>query len=297
MKSWAIPFLYWLLKHLPTSIALLPVRLIMVILRGLYWWRKNPFRIACEYVCELSYRNGVQQQPKQVYRQFFCNALGTIQNYFQLYRDGIDSVFQYITIADNDADMMNKLLREHGGVVLMVPHNFASAFSALRMNMAFPLLVITRNSATIARTKIALEVFERMEISILMVRGGNPFELSRTLFSVLKSGKAVAATVDSVYHSDLAVRIEMFGQQLGFNPWAAKIAARKRLPVVPSYYRSNGRKVGVVFGKPIITDNIKKIIQHYSTSFEQWILEDPASWAFLGDKHWCRVLKKAVSTK
>ena len=161
------------------------------------------------------------------------------------------------------------------------------------MNQEFPLICVTRNPSTIERTKIGIDFFERMNVKILMVRGGNPFELSRTLFSILKSRTAVAATVDSIDHSEAAALAEIFGLSIGFPTWAAKIAAKKRIPVVPSYFRSNGKQVTAIYGEEIISNSTEEIVQYYVSFFEKNILADPASWAYLGDKRWRRVLKEA----
>lgn len=37
----------------------------------------------------------------------------------------------------------------------------------------------------------------------------------------------------------------------------------------------------------------REMTQHYASFFEQNIMEDPSSWAFLGDKHWRSSLRKA----
>ena len=292
-KALMVPFLYRLLQHTPLFIALVPVRLVALLMHALYWWPNNPLRLSCKYICHLADRARHKHQPAHVYRRYLANAIGAAENYFHLHRFGIKAVLDRIQITSEDAEKINNIIRHHGGAIIAVPHNFGSAFSALKLNRTFPLLVVTRNSSTIDRTKAALDFFERMEITILMVRGGNPFELSRTLFSVLKSNKAVAATVDNISHSDAGTKIRMFGQQIELTQWAAKIAARKRIPVVPSYFHSNGRQIIAEFGEPITTDNIETAIQHYATFFERCILEDPSSWAYLGDKHWRRVLHQA----
>ena len=111
-----------------------------------------------------------------------------MENYFHLYRHGIDRVAEHIALAPHDSALLRELAQAHGGVILAVPHNIASAFSSLKLNQALPLLVVAKNSPTIARTRIMLEFFERMQVPILMVRGGNPFELSRSLFTLLRSG-------------------------------------------------------------------------------------------------------------
>ena len=217
-----------------------------------------------------------------------------LDNYFRLYKFGVDSVVDRIHITREDAERLNRLVREHGGVVIAVPHNYASLFAALKMNREFPLICVTRNPSTIERTKIAVDIFERMDASILMVRGGNPIELSRALFSILKSGNTIAATVDSMDHSEAAAEAEIFGQRVGFPTWAAKIAAKKRIPVIPSYFRSDGKQITAIYGEELISDNTEEIVRHYVRFFEKNILADPASWAYLCDKRWGRVLKQAA---
>jgi lauroyl/myristoyl acyltransferase len=277
LKSIIIPFLFWLLS----------------MMRMLYGWRNNPLRQSCEYICVLAQRTGYDHQPRQVYQQYLSNARGVIENYFRLYCQGVEAVIDRVTFAPEQTEMLNQLLAEYGGVVVAVPHNFGSAFSALKMHREFPLVLIARNPSTIARTKAALGMFERMQVSILMVRGGNPFELSRTLFSILKSGKVLAATLDNVDRSEHGVEAQFFGQQVGFPSWAAKVTARLGVPVVPSYFHSQGNQITGVLGEPLVSNELEMVAQHYVSFFEKKMLEDPASWAYLGDKRWRRVLREA----
>ena len=293
LKAVAAPMLYKMLQYTPIPLALLPVRAIVMLLRLAYIWRGNSFRLACEYISRIAARQGYQHRPQRIYQQSLTNAVGVLQNYFQLYRKGSDSVMDRIELHEKDALMINNLLQQHGGVVFAVPHNYAAAFSGMKMHRAFPMLIISRNSSTIERTKIAVDFFERMGISVLLVRGGNPFELSRTMFKVLKTGKSVVATVDSLDHSENAVKVKMFGEQIGFSPWAAKVAVKMGVPVIGAYFRSRGRSIQAVYGEPLITDNVEHAVQHYTSFFERSILEDPASWAYLGDKRWRKVLQKA----
>lgn len=294
IKAVLTPLLYWSIQHTPKAIALLPVYLIVLMLRFLYIVPKNPFRQACEHVCSLANKAGFQHKPKQVYWQLLNNFLNTTSAYFDLYRHGVESVADRIEISDSDAQKISDLAEKHGGVVLMVPHNFASVFSAIKLNILFNLLIVSRNSPTIDRTKAAIDFFERMNVTVLLVRGGNPFELSRTLFSELKKKTVVAATVDSVVHNS-PITVKIFGQDVGFAPWAAKIATKKRIPIVPSYFRSSGRNMVATFGDPIISSDVNEAMQYYASFFENQILNDPANWAYLGDKRWCKILKKAAS--
>ena len=296
IKSIVIPVLFWMLNYLPIFLVLLPVRLLIGLMRVLYVWRNNPLRQSCEAICVLAQRAGYEHKPKQVYRQFLNNAFGVAENFCWLYRKGTGSVMDRVKFSSEQMESLNRLLAEHGGVVLAIEHNIGSAFSGFKMHLEVPSVMIGRNPSTIARTKAMLGMFERMKISVLLVRGGNPYELTRTLLSVLKSGKMLAATLDNMDHSEHGVKAQIFGKQIGFPSWAAKIAARLKVPVVPSYFHSNGRQITGVFGEPLISDSPDALVQHYVSYFEQKMLEDPASWAYLGDKRWRRVLREASET-
>lgn len=293
LKALLFPFLHRAIKHTSVNIALLPMRFLIAIMHVLYFWPGNPLRVSCKAVCRIAAREGFQHDPGRIYRQFLHNALGVIENYFLLHRHGIGHIADRILLREQDADMIRGLAKQHGGVILAVPHNIASAISALKLNRSFPLLVVARNPHTIARTKITLEFFEHMQVPVLMVRGGNTFELSRNLFSVLRTGRVIAATLDNIENSVEQVDVTIFGQRVGMARWAAKIAARKKLPVVPCYFSSTGNRHRIVFGEPIITGDIEAAVQNYTRFFEQNILTDPASWAYLADKRWRRILSDA----
>lgn len=295
VKAIIMPKLRWLLLHTPVFIAIAPVRLTILLLRGLYWWPQNPWRLSCEYICKIAHKAGHTHQANQVYQQLLTNLMGAVENYAHLYGSGLDSVLDQVQLNSADAVRMNQLVEDYGGVLLMVPHNFGTTVSVPKMNGKIPLIVVVRNPASIERTKVAIDYYERLQITIIMVRGGNPFELSRTLFSVLKTGKAVVATVDSLDRSANRIDVNMFDTQIGFDPWAAKIGARLKIPLVPSYFKSQGRQISVVLGTPLVSGDTSELMQHYISFFEQNIVEDPASWAFLADKNWIEALGKVSS--
>jgi hypothetical protein len=296
IKSIFMPKLRWLLLHTPVFVAIAPVRLTILLLRSLYWWPQNPWRLSCEYVCKIAHKAGNTHQPGRLYQQLLTNFLGAVENYAHLYGSGVDSVMDQVQFTSADAARMNQLLEEYGGFIFMVPHNFGTVFSTPKVDRSIPLLVVARNPATIERTKVTIEFYERLQVKIIMVRGGNPFELSRTLFSALKTGKAIAATVDNIDRSANRVEVNMFGTQIGFNPWAAKIGARLNIPIVPSYFKSRGRQISAVFGPSLVSSDVNEIMQHYIGFFEQNIVEDPASWAFIADKNWIKALRKASAS-
>ncbi|MEN8801274.1 MAG: hypothetical protein ABF297_04770 [Thiogranum sp.] len=297
LKILLFPLLHRALQHTSVGVALVPVRVLVRSMRLLYRWPGNPLRLSCEAICAVAARPAHEHEPRQLYRQFLTNALAVMENYFRLYHYGIDQVEERITLTPQDSTLIRDLAKAHGGVILAVPHNIASAFSSLKLNRAFPLLVVARNSPTIVRTRIALDFFERMQVPILMVRGGNPFALSRILFSVLRTGQVVAATLDNLDNTDKRVEVQMFGQRVGLAGWAAKIAVRMDVPLLPCYFQSRGQQNTVIIGKPIITTDVEAAVQHYASFFEHQILADPASWAYLADKRWRRILLNSADSR
>jgi lauroyl/myristoyl acyltransferase len=292
IKSIIMPKLHWLLCHTPAIIAVAPVQLIVLLLRALYWLPRNPWRQSCEYICRIARRAGHSHQPGQVYQQMLTNLLSVAKNFAGLYDRGHEEALEQIRLSIEDDALINRLLEEFGGVLLTIPHNFDSVYSMIKLNARVPLLLVARNPATIERTRVAIDFYERMKVKILLVRGGNPFELSRSLFSVLKSGYTVTATVDVLDRSRERVEVDMFGGRVGLDPWAAKIAARRGIPILPAYLKSGNKRTTFTLGEPLVSKDVGEIVQHYTRFFEQSIIEDPASWAFLGDKNWIKMLRK-----
>ena len=291
-KGYIFPLFYWAARHVPLVIAMLPVYFLIGLLRLLYILPGNSLRESADAVCKLAEAQGYHHKPRHIYMQFLTNLRNIFKYYLLLYRGGVEAVQDLIEISPSDAQKLDKLRNEYGGVILNVPHNHGSAFAGLKINMTWPTLIISKNSSTIERTKVQLAFFERMNIKVLMVRGGNPFELSRTMFSVLKKNKVVAATLEKIDNSDTGIEADIFNSKVGFSPWAAKIAVKMKVPQVPVYFASRGETIKAVIGEPLVTDNLEEAVQHYISFFEKCIYEDPASWSFLADKEWRRVLCK-----
>ncbi len=296
LKAVIFPFLHKAVRVLPVGLALLPVRTLLAVAGFLYILPNNPLRKACEHICRLmpDGDTGAKYLPRQVYKQFLRNALGVMHNFFTLYRHGSEAVLPRIHMQTDDRRRIQSLIDTHGGIVLAVPHNIASAFSALRIGDSFDMLLVAKNSPTIERTRIAIDFYERMKLSLLLVREGHPVELSRAMFTCLKKGKLVAATLDNIDRTPGQIPTRLFGQTVGLSDWAARIAARMQVPVIPAYFHSRGKDIEVSVGTALVSQDISNAVQHYASFFEQEILKDPASWAYLADKHWQKVLSTAV---
>jgi len=293
IKDMFIPLFYKAAKYMPYPLAMTPIYILIGLIRRLYPFKKNSLRQSCEYISKLAAARGIEHDPKQLYNQFLTNVRTIFGLYMRLYRKGAGAVQQQVVIRPEDAEMVEKLRNERGGVLFNIPHNAGSAFAGMKLNMTWPTLLVARNPSTIARSKVALEFFSAMQVKILMVRGGSPVELSRAMFSALKEKYVIATTLDNFDHSDRCVVATIFGQQMGFSPWAAKVAVKRKVPMLPVYFQSRGKEIHAVFGEALITDSVEQAVQHYVSFFEKSIIDDPASWAYLGDRRWRKVLKVA----
>ena len=293
IKDMFIPLFFKAAKYMPYPLAMTPIYVLLGLIRPLYAFRKNSLRQSCEYISKLASAQGVTHDPRQLYNLFLTNVSTIFGLYMRLYRKGAKGVHESIVIHPIDAERVEKLRQEHGGLLLNIPHNIGSAFSGLKLNMTWPTLLVARNPSTIARTRVALEFFRAMDVKILMVRGGSPVELSRAMFSALKQKYVIATTLDNFDHSARGVVATIFNQPMGFSPWAAKVAVKRKVPMLPVYFQMRGKEIHAVFGEPLITDSVEEAVQHYVSFFEKNILEDPASWAYLGDRRWRKVLKVA----
>ena len=108
IKSIIVPKLHWLMQHTPTFIAITPVRLAVLLLRALYWWRRNPLRLSCEDICRIAQRAGHPQQARQVYQQLLSNLIGGVENYFDLYDRGPDFALERIQLSSTDEVKIKK---------------------------------------------------------------------------------------------------------------------------------------------------------------------------------------------
>jgi len=292
IKNSLQPVLYWFLRKMPESLALLPFYLITGIARLAYPLRRNPLRCSCEALCKIAAVAGISHEAREIHDQFLRNVISAAKSYRDLLRGKSADVLDRVDTGDVGRSV-GALVTEGRPFMLFVPHNLAAIYGGVALTRMLPLLIVARNSKTIRRTKLALDVYERINAKVLMVRGSNPFEIARAMYSALGDGNVLVATVDNV-DPGWGISTGIFGVDVEFAPWAAKIAAKRRVPVVPMYFHSDGEGVRIVCGEPLETNDTAAAVRHYVNFFEQRILQDPASWAYLADRKWSRVLRAAA---
>lgn len=294
LKHTVVCSYYWSSRWLPSPLVKGGFRTLTRAAKGLRRLPFNPIRRSCDDLAVLARARGLDRDGATIYRQFIdqFEVIGPL--FHEIYRHGPEPALAIADLAPDDRAMVDRLRREHGGVLIPIPHNVGAALSGVAFAHAFPSLLMGKNGDAEWRAAIALEVFDRMGIDPLLVRGKNPLTVSRRVFEALNSDQVVVATVDNLHRKQNRVDAQIFGGTVGFNPWAVRLAARAGVPVLPGYVRLVDGRLKFVFGKPILGCSVEETVQHFTAFLEEQILQDSASWAFMAHKRWRMVLSQAA---
>lgn len=294
LKKHATRAFYRTLAHAPLGVTLWQIRLLAGLAGLCYRLPGNHMRNSCIHLARIAGEAGHRHDPRDIYRALVRNFAQIAAGIARLHHGGIDPAIGTIDLGAGDRARIQDLVEKHGAAILAVPHNVGAVFASMRLARELPVLLVARNAASVERTRIALDLFEKMEVKICLVRRGNRFALTRSLLGALRDHRIVVATVDSVYRKANRTTVRIFGQEVGFAPWAARIAARASVPVVPTWVGTDGVSVRIRPGEPLVTDDPEKAVRHYVGFFEKKILEDPQSWTFLADNRWREILRAAA---
>jgi lauroyl/myristoyl acyltransferase len=295
LKDLMVPWLVRFMRKAPRPLALAPVALVLGSGRLLYFMPGNPLRRAAHDMAEICRAHGRNIAPQTIYRGFLANARALAELGLRLYRHGWQEVIEDVQFPAEDIARIQALVEQYGGVAVAVPHNIGSTFSGIRFDKAFSSVLLSKNSASVERTRIALDFFERLDAKVLMVRDGSAIQISRALIKLLRSKKVVAITMDRLARPEDGIAAQMFGQTVWFPGWASRIPTKVGAPVVPAYVKSVGRQLQGVFGPAVVTRDPVEATAQVAAFLERQIIEDPASWAFLAEKRWGRVLAEAAA--
>ena len=296
-KHRLIRALYWMLRHVPSWLFSLATALLVGFARLLYAFPGNPVRQGVVDACAVAARAGHRHDPRSVYRRL-CGQIGlAIQGFFAVYRGGVEANLHRVAFAANSLETIRGCLEEHPGVILTVPHNPGSVFSAFRLNHEVPTFLLTRqNPRDEAKSAMHRDMFAHLGVEMLMAKGATPRQVLRTCVEGVRQGKAVVFSVDNLHTGRKgAVEGVIFGQQVRMGAWAARIARHAAVPILPAYVGERDGAFLVQVGEPLIQKRPEDGVRHYLAYFEERILADPGSWLHLLDRKWRRVLATAAS--
>jgi hypothetical protein len=295
LKKHLTRHLYWLLRRLPPGATQAYLQLLFEAVQGLRVLPGWALTTACRDVALLAAaRAGIVHDPRKLRRRFVDAIHFVFDQAIRLHHEGPEAVLGAVRVLPGTRESLAWMLRERGAGMIAVPHNPGAVLASMNLSREAPVVLISKNSPSPERTRIALDFYERMGVKVLMVRGGNPYEVSRACLRALKDGNVLVATLDSISREKNRAVVEFLGEPVGFPTWAARIAAHARVPICPAWVGFDGRRLTIELGEGEIATETEAAVRRYAAWFESRVLRDPASWSFLADRRWRRVLEAAA---
>jgi lauroyl/myristoyl acyltransferase len=276
----------------PSALELVP-RVLGAALPATWWIPGNPIRRSCRDLCSIAAARGHRHEPREIYRGLVTKGASVMRGFLRAYARGPAAAAPWMAVDEAELARVRDLAASRG-VVMAVPHNVGSVFSAIGNVGKLPQLVVARNRAGEGKERVARDVFRRLGIEVLLVRDTSATGVVRACFRALAEGRVLVATLDYTYRKADALPVPIFGVPKGFAPWAAALAARRKVPFLPAYPRMDGGRCSAWLGEPIVDPSPERLMEHYVRFLETSILRDPANWAFVADKRWSRHLRTAA---
>ncbi len=293
VKRWMTRFLVLLARRSPRVVTVAVLRFIAAVLQVGAALPGNQLLVSCRALAELARRRSVTHHPRGMYRAWVDGVRRMFECAAGVAAGCADEEASRIDVPD--AEVLAALAKQHGGCIICVPHNTGAVFSSLKLSRLLPTVLLAKNPPSIERTRMALGVYEALGVKVLMVRGGNPFELARSCLRALRAGKILVATTDRIHRAENRVLVPFLGGVASLAPWPARIAAKAGVPIVPAYVHAERRGIRVAWGAPLVSSDPDVLMRHYAAHLEASVVEDPASWSFLADRRWRWVLQDAVA--
>jgi lauroyl/myristoyl acyltransferase len=279
---------------LPDALAALLLRAAALVALSVYFLPGVPLRGACRDLARLAARRGIAHAPFSIYRRLFAQMRQVAGLYQLLYRAGRDAVLPRAKLRDDQRQVLASLFAQDGALVIAVAHNVGSVLYSMRLAAQFPCLVVGKRSKRPGSDALMRRFFERLGVPLLLASRHERVAFTRQLLEAAAEGRAIIAPFDRIDRRGEGELARIFGSEVCFPTWALRIATRRALPILPAWLTVERGEVLLELGAPIREADPARALQQVMSRFEDWILRDPGSWAFLADKRWRRVLRAAA---
>ncbi|MEM7261019.1 MAG: hypothetical protein AAF488_03450 [Planctomycetota bacterium] len=284
---------YWTSRITPRPLVRGALSLLASVFRVLRRVPGNPIRRGCDDLAAICTLRGHPTTGREVYSDFIRQLRDAACMFHEVYFKGPEHAAALVDFPAEDHQRVLDAIESHGGLMAAVPHNVTASLAGIGFSQIFPTLLIGKNGDAAWRETIAKEAFSRLGIEPLFVRGKSALKVSRTMIEAMTRGKVAVATIDNIYRKPNRVEAEIFGGTVGFSPWAVRLAATAKVPVMPAFmYPENGR-IRFETAEPLLSDDVEALTQHCIAFFEEQILRHPSCWGFIGHKRWRMVLRQA----
>ncbi len=200
-----------------------------------------------------------------------------------------------------EQDRLDELIREHGSVVMGMPHCHSSLLMVRGLAARYPVLMLVRESADKSRADATRVYYDNLGAERLDVRNSSSVSVARVVLRALRAGKLVIGVIDRIkaapaegedYNAgDDVYRCSAFGQTIGFPAWPSRFAARAGVPLLPVMVELAQDEITAHIGQPIDCEDQIAGTQACMDGLEEFFRRYPHDWGFVYDKHWSRVMK------
>jgi hypothetical protein len=281
--------------ELPEALALPLLRMGQLLALAVYFVPGVPLHSACGDLARLARARGHVHRPFGIYRRLVAQMHDVARLYHRLHRSGRESVLPHIHFRPEHRRAVEELFEQDGSFVFAVLHNPGAVLYAMRLASEFPCLIVGKRSKRAESDALLLRFFERIGVEAVLANRHERIAFTRRLLGAVAEKRAIVAPLDRIDRRGEGPTARIFGTDVSFPPWALRVAARRKLPIVPAWVTVEDGELWLELGDPIREADPAQALQGVMRSFEAWILRDPGSWAFLADKHWRRVLVRSRS--
>jgi hypothetical protein len=278
---------------LPDPLAELLLDASAAVARAAWFAPGMPMRHACHDVARLARGRGALHDPRAIHHRLVAQMRDVGSLYHQLHRAGREAVLPHLHLRPEQQRMLASLFESDGSFVIAVAHNPAAVLYAMRFAESFPCVVVGKISKRPGSNELLERFFARLEVPFVQASRHERVAFTRRLLEAADEGRAIIAPIDRIDRRKESPTARIFGSDVPFPPWALRIAARRKLPVLPAWITVERGEAWLELGEPIREADPERALQDAIARFEQWIVRDPGSWAFLADRRWRRVMRRA----
>jgi hypothetical protein len=250
-----------------------------------------PLRRACLDLTRLAAERGHRHAPFAIYRRLVSQMRDVAWLYHRLYHSGREAVLPHLHCRPEHARTFAQLFEHDRSFVVAVPHNPGSVVYAMWLAEHMPCLVVGKQSKRPGSDALMRRFFERLGAPLALASRHERVAFTRRLLEAVDEGRAIIAPLDRIDRRREGAKARIFGAEAWFPLWAVRIAAKRKLPILPAWLAVERGEVHLELGAPIREGDPERALQEVMQQFEAWILRDPGSWAFFADKRWQRVLR------
>jgi len=278
---------------LPDSVAAPLLEVAAAVARAAWFAPRVPMRVACRDVARLARARGFEHEPYAIHRRLIEQMRDVGALYHRLHRDGREAVLPHLHLRPEQRHLLTSLFESDGSFVIAVAHNPGAVLYAIRFAESFPCVAVGKRSKRPGSDALLERFFSRLGVPFVQSSRHERVAFTRRLLEAVDEGRAIIAPIDRIDRRKQSPSARIFGSDVPFPQWAPRIAARRKLPILPAWITVERGEVWLELGEPIREADPARALQDAIARLEDWIVRDPGSWAFLADRRWRRVMNRA----